>query len=58
MGFAAGHNRNLAKILGDAIPDFIWLLNNDCLIDFQCISELLTCARNRTEVGIWGATLL
>ncbi len=58
LGFAAGHNQNLAKILGNSTPDFIWLLNNDCLVDPQSIRELLTCASNHPEVGIWGGTLL
>ncbi len=58
LGFAAGHNRNLAIIFGETSPDYVWLLNNDCLVDSQTIHALLECAGNHPEVGIWGATLL
>jgi len=58
LGFAAGHNRNLVSILSHPAPDYVWLLNNDCLVDAQTIPALLDCAESRPEVGIWGATLL
>jgi GT2 family glycosyltransferase len=58
LGFAAGHNRNIAALLGDGDPDFLWLLNNDCRIRPGGIAALLACAQRRPEVGIWGATLL
>jgi GT2 family glycosyltransferase len=58
LGFAAGHNQNLARILDDSTPDFVWLLNNDCQVAPQSIRELLACAGNRPEVAIWGGTLL
>ena len=58
VGFAAGHNRNVGAILAEGRPDFIWLLNSDCLVHDGCIEALLTCALERPEIGIWGATLL
>lgn len=58
LGFAAGHNRNLARILGDSPPDFAWLLNNDCEVGTHSIHELLACSKKHPEVGIWGGTLL
>ena len=58
LGFAAGHNQNLARILKDPAPDYVWLLNNDCLVDAHTIPALLECAGRHPEVGMWGATLL
>ena len=58
LGFSAGHNRNLQIIFTQSNPDYIWLLNNDCLVAEQALHALLDCARLHPEVGIWGATLL
>jgi len=58
LGFAAGHNRNIEHLLKDEALEFVWLLNNDCLVDRGAIAALLECARNQRAVGIWGATLL
>jgi len=58
LGFSAGHNRNLGAIFSDFKADYIWILNNDCLITEAALGALVMCARNSPEVGIWGATLL
>ena len=58
LGFSAGHNRNLDAIFSGFKADYIWLLNNDCLVSESALSVLVNCARSRPEVGIWGATLL
>lgn len=58
LGFSAGHNRNLGAIFSDFKADYIWILNNDCLVTETALGALVMCARNSPEVGIWGATLL
>lgn len=58
LGFSGGHNRNIEAILAGGRPDFIWLLNNDCIVEQGCLDALLDCARNHPQVGIFGATLL
>jgi len=58
LGFAAGHNRNIERLLEGGSLDFVWLLNNDCLVEPGAIAALLDCARSHQAVGIWGATLL
>lgn len=58
LGFSAGHNRNLEAIFSSFNADYIWILNNDCLIDETALGALLECAASSPEVGIWGATLL
>jgi len=58
QGFAAGHNGNLRVIFLRAIPDFVWVLNNDCLVYAESLPALLKCSSQHPEVGIWGATVL
>ena len=58
MGFAAGHNSNIEFILRHGKADFIWLLNNDCLVNPNTTAELIKSAAKRPDVGIWGATVL
>ena len=57
-GFAAGHNGNLNAIFLRSRPDFVWVLNNDCLVYEDTLSALIDCAQQQPAVGIWGATLL
>lgn len=58
LGFSAGHNQNLQAIFSETNPDYVWLLNNDCLVSRDALSALLECAEQDKNVGIWGATLL
>ena len=58
LGFSAGHNRNLQTIFALQQPNFVWLLNNDCLVAEKSLHALIECAQQRPSVGIWGATLL
>ena len=58
LGFAAGHNLNLNAIFQHSSPNYVWLLNNDCLVYEGAISSLIESTRQQPEVGIWGATLL
>ena len=58
LGFAAGHNGNLKSIFLHFKPDYVWILNNDCLVYEETLTALIDCARQQPTVGIWGATLL
>jgi len=58
LGFAAGHNRNLAMIFERYSPDYVWLLNNDSVVDEDSLTALLKSAQQQPEVGIWGVTLI
>lgn len=57
-GFAAGHNENLEKIFVHSSPDYIWILNNDCLVYEDTLSSMVKCSQQHPDIGIWGATLL
>ncbi len=58
LGFAVGHNRNLQLIFNQSKPEFVWLLNNDCLVSEGSLHALITGAQQNPDIGIWGATLL
>jgi len=58
LGFSAGHNRNLGTIFKHYKPDYVWILNNDCLVDEGALAALLKSARRQSKVGIWGVSLL
>ncbi len=58
MGFAAGHNHNLAAVFQSSSPDYVWILNNDCQVYEEALSSLIESSVRHPEVGIWGATLL
>ena len=58
LGFSVGHNCNVEKIFTDSCPDYVWLLNNDCLVAETALGALVECAQHNPDVGIWGATLL
>ena len=58
LGFAAGHNLNLNAMFQQSSPDYVWLLNNDCLVHGGAISSLIKSAMQQPEVGLWGATIL
>lgn len=57
-GFAAGHNNNLESIFLHSRPEYIWILNNDCLVFKDTLASLIECAGQKPNVGIWGSTLL
>jgi hypothetical protein len=57
-GFAEGHNNNLESIFLHSRPEYIWILNNDCLVFKDTLVSLIECAGQNPNVGIWGATLL
>ena len=44
VGFAAGSNQGIRRAI-DLGADFVWLLNNDTLVDHECLGELLKAAR-------------
>ncbi|TWP29033.1 glycosyltransferase family 2 protein [Apibacter muscae] len=58
-GFAAGNNIALHYILKYGNKDsFIWLLNNDTIVENNTLSSLIACYEKDKSVGILGAKLL
>ncbi|MBA9077848.1 glycosyltransferase family 2 protein [Rufibacter quisquiliarum] len=61
-GFAAGNNIGIRFALQQNSADFLWLLNNDTVVDKNCLSELvkeaLSVESKKKKVGIWGSKIL
>jgi len=56
LGFAEGNNVGIRRALGQD-ADYIFLLNNDTIVDPQIVTELLAAARHNDEVGIYGCKI-
>jgi GT2 family glycosyltransferase len=57
LGFAQGNNIGLGYCLGQDAIDFVWLLNNDVVVDSRALTELVACASSEADVGGVGATI-
>lgn len=51
LGYAAGCNVGLRYALGRD-PDYVWLLNNDTVIDPDCLDVLVTAGERDERIGI------
>ncbi len=58
LGFAGGNNVGIKYALSKNDFDFIWLLNNDTVIDKDSLSNMVIRAMKETNVGICGSTLI
>jgi GT2 family glycosyltransferase len=58
LGFAGGNNVALKCVLACKDTDYVWLLNNDTVVEKDALSRLVDFAQKRTEVGICGSTVL
>lgn len=56
-GFAAGVNMGLRLALRSD-PDYVWILNNDTLVESSTLEELVRRMREKPQAGICGATVL
>nr|WP_283163656.1 glycosyltransferase family 2 protein [Brenneria tiliae] len=60
-GFSAGNNVGLKFISSRNEESYIWLINNDTVVESNALSELVKCANNYTskkeKVGLIGAKL-
>ncbi|MCH9699066.1 MAG: glycosyltransferase family 2 protein [Gammaproteobacteria bacterium] len=56
-GYAAGNNVGLQFAL-DHQFDFVWILNNDTVVEPDALTALLQSANLQPNVGCWGSTLV
>ena len=57
-GFAAGNNLAL-QLIKDSKYDYVWLLNNDTVVERDSLSELVrTATSSPDKTGMWGSKLL
>ncbi len=57
LGFAGGNNIGIKYALEHA-ADYIWLLNNDTVVEPETLGELVKVAEADTRVGIVGSKIL
>ena len=57
-GFAAGNNIGINFALNQLECDYIWLLNNDTVVDRNSLKELVVKAETDNKICISGSTLL
>jgi len=57
LGFAGGNNVGLRYALGGG-ADYVWLLNNDTLVEPDALTHLLARMEEDPEVGLCGSTLV
>jgi len=53
-GYAEGNNIGLKYALKNSNPDYILLLNNDVVVDFHFLDELVKVGESDTKIGILG----
>lgn len=58
LGFAGGNNVGIRYALRDPACEYIWILNNDTVVDPGALDCLLGYARGDTRIGICGVRLL
>jgi len=57
-GFAGANNLGLKYALARSDFDYVWLLNNDTVVEPQALSELVKQMEERPDAGMCGSTLL
>ncbi len=51
LGFAGGHNLVIQYALQQEF-DYVWLLNNDAIVEPDCLGKLLACAESNPAIGM------
>lgn len=57
-GFAGGHNVGIRYALETQFIDYLWLLNNDTVVDKNALTALWTCMQTHPEIALLGSTIL
>lgn len=58
LGFAGGNNVGLRYVQARGDADYVWLLNNDTVVDNYALAALVTRIREVPGAGMCGSTLL
>ena len=58
FGYAGGNNVGIQYALDRAEADFVWVLNNDAVVDRQALAELVNAASTDPSIGIVGCEVL
>ncbi len=57
-GYAGGNNIGIRYALGKGDCGYIWILNNDTVIEKNALVEMLRCAESEKNAGMVGSKLL
>ena len=58
LGFAAGNNVGLRYIEARGDAAYVWLLNNDTVVEHDALRRLVEHAHREPGIGMWGSMLL
>jgi GT2 family glycosyltransferase len=58
LGFSGGNNVGLRYLLGRRDVDYVWILNNDVVVDADCLRSLVQVAQETPRCGGVGAMML
>jgi len=58
LGFAGGNNVGLRYVLARKDFDYVWLLNNDTVVDPSALSRQVERMNENPKIGMCGSTLL
>ena len=58
LGFAGGNNVGIRYALAKDNFEYIWLLNNDTVIDKSALSEMVKLIESNSKIGVVGSKLL
>jgi GT2 family glycosyltransferase len=58
LGFAGGNNVGLAYLLASGAAGFVWMLNNDMVVDRYAMRHMVDVIEADATIGCVGATLL
>lgn len=57
LGFAAGNNTGIQYALAQTDVDYVWLLNNDTVVESDTLENLVRRALSDTNMGICGSLI-
>lgn len=56
LGFAGGNNVGIHRAMQEQ-ADFVWLLNNDTIVDAECLAKMLQAAVKDDRIGMVGSKI-
>ena len=58
LGFAGGNNIGIKYALSQKDSDYIWVLNNDVIVEEKCLFELVKYSNYHKDIGVIGSTIM
>lgn len=58
LGFAGGNNVGVRLAMNQAGSEFVWLLNNDTVVDAHALANAVKRMRQDSRIGLCGSTLV